>query len=107
MFKRLIPVHHHHDVSFSPKRSKPGNEDLFTTMGQGSRGKEVSSEWGGGWGGRRTYRNRSLISDLIQCCQATNDKKPDLKSFPCISYLFHGRHLKPTFTVFFLENTEV
>ena len=26
------------------------NEDLFTTMGQGSRGKEVSSEWGGGGG---------------------------------------------------------
>ena len=50
MFKRLIPVHHHHDVSFSPKRSKPGNEDLFTTMGQWSRGKEVSSEWGGGGG---------------------------------------------------------
>ena len=65
---------------FRQKRSKPGNEDLFTTMGQGSAGEQVSSGWGGG--GERTYRNRYLISDLIRCCQATNDEKPDLKSFP-------------------------
>lgn len=64
---------------FRQKRSKPGNEDLFTTMGQGSAGEQVSSGWGGG---ERTYRNRYLISDLIRCCQATNDEKPDLKSYP-------------------------
>ena len=66
---------------FRQKRSKPGNEDLFTTLGQESAGEQVSSGWGGG-GGERTYRNRYLISDLIRCCQATNDEKPDLKSFP-------------------------
>ena len=51
MFKRLITVHHYHDVSFSPKTTKPGNEDLFNTKGQGSAGEEVSSGWGGGGGG--------------------------------------------------------
>ena len=86
MFKRLITVHHHHDVSFSPKRSKPGNEDLFTTMGQGSAGER--SLLGMGRGGERTFRKRYLISDRIRCCQATNDEKPDLKSLPCISYLY-------------------
>ena len=108
----MITVHHYHDVSFSPKTSKPGNEDLFTTMGQGSAGEQVSSGWGGG---ERTYRNRYLISDLIRCCQATNDEKTDLKSFPCISYLFPKATSEkiswPTFEVnvscYFLENTEV
>ena len=33
---------------FRQKRSKPGNEDLFTTMGQESAGEQVSSGWGGG-----------------------------------------------------------
>ena len=35
---------------FRQKRSKPGNEDLFTTMGQESAGEQVSSGWGGGGG---------------------------------------------------------
>ena len=48
MFKRLITAHHYHDVSFSPKTTKPGNEDLCNTKGQGSAGEEVSSGWGGG-----------------------------------------------------------
>ena len=53
------------------------------------RGERSLLGMGRGVGGRkRTYRKRYLISDLIRCCQATNDEKPDLKSFPCISYLF-------------------
>lgn len=60
--------------------------------GKGARGKKSPrdrEEGGGGvGGGKRTYRNRYLSSDLIRCCQATNNEKPDLKSFPCISYLF-------------------
>ena len=44
MFLRLITVRHYHDVSFSPKTSKPGNEDLFTTMGEGSGGGEGRGE---------------------------------------------------------------
>ena len=106
MFKRLITVHHYHDVSFSPKTTKPGNEDLFNTKGQGSAGEEVSSGWGGGGGGKCTYRNRYLISDLIRCCQATNDEKPAF-SLLQPQRKFHGLYLKSTFHVFFLENTKV
>ena len=109
----MITVHHYHDVSLSPKTSKPGNEDLFTTMGQGSAGGRRLL--GMGRGGGRTYRKRYLISNLIRCCQATNDEKPDLKSFPSISYLFpiatSEKISWSTFEVngycFFLENTEV
>lgn len=47
MVLRLITVHQYHDVSFSPKTSKPGNEDLFATIG------EESGGGGGGGGGFR------------------------------------------------------
>ena len=69
------------------KTSKLGNKGVVPTMGGRSGG-------GGGWrsllglGRGRTYRNRYFLSDLIRCCQATNDEKPALKSFPCTSYLF-------------------
>ena len=50
MCKRLVTVYYYHDVSFSPKTSKPGNKGLVPTMGgkELGGGGEVSSGWGGG-----------------------------------------------------------
>ena len=46
MCKRLVTVYYYHDVSFSPKTSKPGNKGLVPTMG----GKEL------GGGGEKSPR---------------------------------------------------
>ena len=114
MFKRLITVHHYHDVSFSPKTSKPGNEDLFTTMGQGSAGGRILLGMWRGAGDVPTV-NVTLFQTVFAVVKRRMMKKPNLKSFPCISYLFpiatSEKISWPTFEVnvscYFLENTEV
>ena len=81
MFKLLIPIHRYHDVSFSPKKVETWKRGFIYYDGARERGGTGLLGMGRG-GGDRTYRNRYLILDLIRCCQATNDEKPDLKSFP-------------------------
>lgn len=70
---------------FRPRRRNLETRVQFLRWGERS--------WGGGrsllgLGRWLTYRNRYFLSDLIHCCQSTNDEKPALKSFPCTSYLF-------------------
>ena len=74
MFKRLITVHHYHDVSFSPKTSKPGNEDLFTTMGQGSAGER--SLLGMGSGGNVPTVNVTLFQTVFAVVKRRMMKTP-------------------------------
>ena len=90
---------------FHPRRPKPGNEDLFTTMAQGSAGKEVSSRWGGG--GDVPAVTVTLFQTLFAVVKRRMMKKLTLSRFLAsvtFSLLqpqrkFHGRHLKSTFHV--------
>ena len=70
----MITVHHYHDVSLSPKTSKPGNEDLFTTMGQGSAGGR--SLLGMGRGGDVPTVNVTLFQTLFVVVKRRMMKNP-------------------------------
>ena len=71
----LITVYHYHAVSFSPKTSKPGNEDLFTTMGQGSAGGRSLLGMGRGGGSVPTV-TVTLLQTLFAVVKRRMMKNP-------------------------------